>query len=97
MIVSKQNFHGSLLKSFRCNFRIIYRNSFKPEAGIPFPLYYISKQERIYMLRNLLRQELLNRIEEEPDVDIALILTDWELYVRTLITEVGDEVLSSQI
>ena len=49
------------------------------------------------MLRNLLRQELLNRIEEEPDVDIALILTDWELYVRTLITEVGDEVLSSQI
>ncbi len=48
------------------------------------------------MLRHLLKQELLNRIKVEPEVDITLILTDWELYVRMLIDEVGEEILNSQ-
>jgi hypothetical protein len=45
------------------------------------------------MLKYLLKKELENKIEEEPETDIIFILTDWEIYIGGLLDEIGEEVL----
>jgi hypothetical protein len=49
------------------------------------------------MLKYLLEKELEFRIEEEPDVDITFILTEWEIYITSLIDEIGAEILDRYI